>query len=367
MATLGLGLLGAAAGWGGTGSTVWVDREASVMGSRLRVVLGAETEAAAATAVDLAFETAVALERRLFATDVESDLGLVNGASPGTAVLVSPETFDLLLRAWDYAGRTDGAFDPTVGPLVDAWGDVGLAPNDETLDRALASTGRRCFDLSPASRTVARRCPDAWLDVHGVGKGAVLAAIDAALAAKGIANARIDFGRQTLLRGDVPGAAGVIDIPVPGRASERAFVWSGASGSVAIRSQAAGEAWPAAGPVVDPRTGRPIDSWGAVIVRSDDPVEADALATALLVMGPERGLRWLAARPDIEAAFVVDAVDAGWRACGRQGLVEGWSSVSTEAAVSDRGLLAPGLLACPATAERGDVLLPPEHGRWPGL
>ena len=58
------------------------------------------------------------------------------------------------------------------------------------------------------------------------------------------------------------------------------------------------------GHIIDPRSGVPVEDWGAVTVIASDPVAADCLSTALFVMGPERGIEWLQGRPEIEAVFV---------------------------------------------------------------
>ena len=60
------------------------------------------------------------------------------------------------------------------------------------------------------------------------------------------------------------------------------------------------------GHIIAPHTGMPAEAWGSVSVISQDPFEADALATALFVMGPDEGLKWAEGQQDIAALFVRD-------------------------------------------------------------
>ena len=337
-------LLAALISAGGPSSDVWVEREAVLMGTRLMVRIEAPSEAAAGSIIDRVFARVAELESRWTTGTSGSELFALREAEPGSAVPLSDDTYELLATAWSWADRTDGAFEPTVGPLVDVWGagDDGRVPDDVVVDRALASVGRRCFDLSPSSRAISRHCPDAWIDGGGLGKGAALGAIATVLEDAGVARARVDFGGQVLIlgRGD---DASMVDIADPRDRERPAFRWPDVAGSIATSAQDErtfaidGDAY---GRVIDPRSGAPVEPWGSVTVRSDDPVEADALATALLVMGPEDGIRWMAARPEVEAVLLV--VSGGTIvACGRESLVRALAPMHAGATRSEFSHSAP--------------------------
>ena len=102
--------------------------------------------------------------------------------------------------------------------------------------------------------------------------------------------------------------------------------------------------------VVDPRSGLPVEDWGSVTVRSDDPIEADAIATALFVMGPQDGIRWLAARPSIIAVLLVVSGDS-LVACGTEELVQALTPVGPGAVRSEMALTSETLRSCPAAVE----------------
>ncbi len=80
-------------------------------------------------------------------------------------------------------------------------------------------------------------------------------------------------------------------------------------------------------------------------VRSDDPLEADALATALFVMGPRDGVRWLAARPTVDAVFLV-VDDERVLACGRERILQELVALQGDASVSTAALLTSDLRSC---------------------
>jgi len=330
---------------------VWVDREMLLMGTRLRAEVEAPAEAEAQRVIDRLFDAVAALEEKWTTLDVGSELSALRSAGLGVAVPLSEDTFELLAQAWSLADRTNGAFEPTVGPLLDVWvgRDDGAEPALGVLERALASVGRRCFDLSPAARTISRYCPDAWIDGGGFGKGAALAVIEDILDEEGITRARIDFGGQLLVRGSDAARSRTIEVADPRERDRVAFEWQVQDGSVATTAQTrhgSASADRARGPVLDPKSGLPVEAWGSVTVRSDDPIEADAIATALFVMGPQDGIRWLAARPDIEAVLLV-VRENEVVACGSERLLEVLTPVRSDAVLSAAARISDTLRACP--------------------
>jgi thiamine biosynthesis lipoprotein len=88
------------------------------------------------------------------------------------------------------------------------------------------------------------------------------------------------------------------------------------------------------GHVLDPRSGHPVPAWGSVTVVATDPLVADILSTALLVMGPEAGRRWVAAHPEVHVLFLVVAA----------GGLERWCNES----------LVPLIVPRPTNSEQGD-------------
>lgn len=273
------------------GSTV--EREAWVMGTRLRIVIEGDGALDASEAVLREVER---LDAMLSTWTAGSGISAVNGATPGASVRVAPELVEVLAEAEWWADRTGRAFDPTVGPLIEAW-DLrgrGRLPSKGELQAALGAVGGDAFLLDAHTGRVERRVAGAWLDSGAFGKGAALRAAARLLRARGVARALVDLGGQLWLvaRADAPWSLGVAH---PSRRQE--VVARLRVSDVSVATSGTSERWvdvagARRGHILDPRTGASVPAWGSVTVVSPDAFEADVLATALYVMGPVEGLEW---------------------------------------------------------------------------
>lgn len=281
------------------------------MGTLLRLEVEAPSRGRALRASEAGLRAVRESEERLSTWRSDTELAVLNAAPPGHPIQLSPELFGLLSEVAGWSARTAGALDPAVGALVDAW-DLrgrGRRPDPEALGSALAASGLPCFTLLPGSRSGVRRCPGAWIDAGAFGKGAALRGARRALLGAGARTALLNFGGQLLLVGEPPQPGGwTVAVAHPGRRAEAVAWLRVPGGSVATTS--ASERWVEAGDtrighVLDPRTGRPVPPWGGVTVVSDDPLVADALSTALFVMGPEEGPAW-AEREEVAALFLTE-------------------------------------------------------------
>lgn len=280
----------------GCAGAVVLERTAYVMGTVLRLELGAADRACGLAASEAALAEVRRLETVLSAWRSDSEVGVLNGSPPGHPPQLSPELRALLTEARSWTERTGGAFDPGVGALVDAWDlrGAGRVPTATALATAMASTGL----LRTDPHTLARPDSAWWLDTGAFGKGAALRAAGAVLRAHGVTDALLDFGGQLL----VLGAARPVAIAHPAHrdsALPRTLRIAGASVSTTSSSEryvdVAGTRY---GHVLDPRTGRPVPAWGSVTVLAADAFAADAVSTALFVLGPDAALAWADAHPE---------------------------------------------------------------------
>ena len=268
------------------------------MGMEVRMTMYAPDEAAAHRAGTAAFAVIAGLDQRLSDYRDDSDLRAIERAAPGPVTVV-PEVFAVLKRAMEVSAASDGAFDPTVAPVVALWRQSRASrtlPAPEALAAARRLVGWSRVELDESAMTV--RLPEVGmrLDLGGIAKGYILQRAIDSLRSAGINSALIEAGGDIVFYGartwkaqmsaecSVLGA-GVRGAEVPGAAvlgAEGALSTSGASAQfVEIDGVRYSH-------VVDPRTGLGLTDHRTVHVRAADGATADAWATALGVIGPAR-------------------------------------------------------------------------------
>lgn len=276
------------------------------MGTTLQISVSADDRATALAASESALQEVEATEARLSTWARGPELDALNQAPPGIWFSLSPKLARDLEAAANWWRESGGAFDPGVASLVAVWDlrGEGRMPCDAELDAARRSAGFGHLELE-AGR--ARRYdPGFGLDEGGFGKGVTLDDAARAAIAAGASCVELDFGGQLLIRGEC--GERIVAIADPRSRNHTIATVPLRSGSVATSGTS--ERYVAVdgevlGHIVDPRTGRPAPSWGSVTVIADDPVAADCMATALFVMGPDRGFEWADQRPDFDAVFAV--------------------------------------------------------------
>lgn len=293
-------------------SVAWVERDAFLMGTSLRLSLSAATEREAWAASEAAIRECERMDGLLSTWREDSALAQLNEAPAGTWVALPAELYRLLERCLDWSARTGGAFDPVVGALIDAWDlrGSGTRPSDARRTRAVRASGRNRVELVDGR---ARRLdPDSWIDSGGFGKGAALDAMRWVLTTSGVTSALLDFGGQVLALGNSRESKGWhVEVADPvarqrGVATLSLRDVSAATSSASERFvDAAGERF---GHIIDARTGWPVPAWGSATVVAEDAFEADVLSTALFVMGPEAAYDWAVAN-GVAALFLVPSGD----------------------------------------------------------
>lgn len=253
------------------------------MGMEVRIVLYASDEARARMAARKAFDRIAELENIMSDYRPESELRRLERRT-GEWVQVSGELQYVLAFAIDVADRTAGAFDPTVAPLVHLWREArgsGRLPAKQTLESARALVGWKRIEMDISQKFV-RLAPGTRLDLGGIAKGAILQYVLRILDGLGFP-ALVEAGGDIAVSDAPPGEAG----------------WRIAIGDSTI--VVADAAVSISGPqhqfveidgvryshVVDPRTGMALTNGYAATVVHPSATVADALATALTVMGPE--------------------------------------------------------------------------------
>jgi len=228
------------------------------------------------------------------------------------AVALSAETRRVVGAALDLARESGGAFDPTVGPLVALWGFGAHAasrrPAEDELARVRSRVGWRKLEWDESGRLL-RRVPGVELDLSAIAKGYAVDAVIAELGAARAFGLLVEIGGEVRTSGTKPGAAPWrVGIQHPqAEALEEVVELRGValatSGDYRQQRFVDGR-WVTH--VIDPRTGRPVGRGVAsASVIAPTCMEADAVATTLMVLGAEAGLDWIEERPWLEALLLV--------------------------------------------------------------
>jgi thiamine biosynthesis lipoprotein len=220
----------------------------------------------------------------------------------------------VIAAALEISRETGGAFDPTVGPLVRLWGfGSGAAERDPTEDelaRARARTGWRHLEWDDEGRLV-RRVPAVELDLSALAKGYAVDAIVGELARDRPLGALVEVGGEVRALGakasGEPWRVGIEDPLAPDTRLEAVVALTGralaTSGDYRQVRLVDGER---RSHVLDPRTGRPAARGvSSASVIAPTCMEADAVATALMVLGADEALAWVEDRPWLEALLLV--------------------------------------------------------------
>jgi len=245
----------------------------------------------------------------------DSELARFNRSASTEWHDVSEETWAVVEQALEASAISGGAFDPTVGPLVDLWGfgpapRTGRPPAPEAIAALLPAVGAGLVETRRSPPQIRKRRPDVRLDLSGVAKGHALDQVAAHLDDRGLASYLIDVGGEFLARGErAPGEPWRLGIERPVEGT-REIVCTlvlrdeglATSGDYRQFFEAEGRRFCH---LIDPRRGAPVaHELAAASVVAATAAEADALATALMVLGPD-GAMALARERGLAALLIV--------------------------------------------------------------
>lgn len=261
---------------------------------------------------------------RMSTWEKDSELSRFNAMESTAPFSVSPTVLEVLGVAQRISRLSEGAFDVTVGPLVDAWGfgnqDRDLAqspPSEATLQKLLGRVGYRGLELNPATGHMAKSHPGMQVDVSAIAKGYGVDRIGDALERLGQRDYLVEVGGELLARGQRnDGRTWRVAIEKPSqevgayhRVLELRNRAMATSGDYRNYYEVDGQR---VSHTIDPRTGRPIrHDLASVSVVHERATWADAWATALNVLGPEAGYA-LAEAQGLAAHFITRSGPEGF-------------------------------------------------------
>jgi thiamine biosynthesis lipoprotein len=284
------------------------------MGTRFRIVLYAPDIATAEKASKAAFARVAELNRIMsdyLATSELMRLCKKFETNVGEPVQVSKDLFFVLAKAQDMSKHSEGAFDVTVGPMVQLWRKARKTqklPDPKELARAKELVGYQKMELNPKEQTLKLLVPGMQLDLGGIAKGY---AADEALAAMqpfGIDRALVAAGGDIAVHGTPPGMEGwKIDIaPLPGTKDKRRLLLKDAAVSTS------GDAEQFAvidgvrySHIVDPRTGLGLTGQRSVTVIARKGIDSDSLTKVASILPAEKALKLIEGLKGVETLIIV--------------------------------------------------------------
>jgi thiamine biosynthesis lipoprotein len=293
--------------WGCRSSAPLATLGGETMGTTYSIKIGAELGTGRGRlkrAIDTRLEQ---INAAMSTYDPASELSQINRRAGGEWIDISEDLSEVLAAALRASRETGGVFDVTVGPLVSLWGFGPEGAHDETpadakIESARALVGYRRLELRTDGRAIRKERTEVQIDLSAIAPGYAVDEIAELLAARGYGDFVVEIGGEVRARGMHPeGRPWRIGIERP-RADRREVAYAvelrdrGLSTSGDYRNvfERGGSRY---SHTIDPETGRPVrHALASVTVIADSAMSADALATALMVMGPERGLAFAEAR-----------------------------------------------------------------------
>ena len=270
------------------------------MGVDARIIVFAKDQNQAETACAAAFERMAQLDSMMSDYRKESELMLLCGQAGGPAQHVSDDLFRVLTRACEVSRRTGGAFDISVGPLIQIWRKArksGVLPAASVIREARQLVGWRKIQLHPRDHSVRLAQAGMRLDLGGIAKGYGCDEAQAVLRKNGISSALVQMGGDIVVTDPPPGAKGwTIEVPNAAGAPEIAFA------NLAISTSGDTEQFAVIGGVryshvVNPKTGWAETNRVQATLVARDGLTSDPLSTAVTLLSSAERARLLRSYP----------------------------------------------------------------------
>lgn len=252
---------------------------------------------------------------RMSTYDESSELSRFNRQRSTDWIGVSSSLLTVVREALRVSRLSSGAFDVTVGPVVNLWGfgpdprREGI-PTEAEIGAAVARVGYERLHIRASPPAIRKDDPDVYVDLSAIAKGYGVDTVAAHLEDRGIENYLVEVGGELRAKGNKapanPWRIG-IERPTPtARVVEEVIRLS--DGAVATSGdyrnffELNGERFTHE---IDPRTGRPVThNLASVTIISHSAMHADAMATALMILGPESGFQ-VAEQENLAALFLI--------------------------------------------------------------
>jgi FAD:protein FMN transferase len=311
---------------------IHVGREA--MACEFEVVLNAGQYRSAPDAAVAALDLVERLEAQLTVYRDTSEVSRLNHVAADEPVPVEAQLFDLLRKAKLLSEQTGGSFDITSGPLTKVWGFYrrqGQMPHEAAVSDALSRVGHQWLRVDESNESVRFERPGMEINLGAIGKGYALDRAAGLLLSEGVADFMLHGGNSSVLASGSRMLQTSTDRRSEGEGSSVEAGWTvalrhplrpdvrlaefrlidralGTSGSGTQYFHHQGKRY---GHILDPRTGWPAEGVLSSTVIAPTAAEADALATALYVMGLDLAKEFIAQHPEYSALMTTASTRAG--------------------------------------------------------
>lgn len=283
-------------------------QQRSLMGTPFEIQLVADSPAKAADAIDAAFAEVARIEALISSWQSDSALSQLNQLRPTTPESVPSELAEVVARAQSISALSQGAFDITYAACSHLWSvrDERI-PDEAAIADCLPRVDYRQIEVDRDEKTIAFANDHTQIGLGGIGKGYGIDGAAKILTRQGIDDFLVDGGGDLRIQGrrlDRPWSVALAHPRLPGQHLGSITVGDGAlvtSGDYERYFERDGRRYHH---IIDPTTGRPATASMAVTVIAADAATADALATALFVMGAEKGIALADSLADVEALII---------------------------------------------------------------
>lgn len=287
---------------------ILVYQEKYVMGTVFEIAAYAESSEKGSAAIAKAFEQIVRMDDLMSNYKPESALNKLNRSAHFQAQKVPPDLYRVIEQAVQFSRLSGGKFDITVAPLVNLWkatlsGDS--LPSLSQRQQAEECVGYEKIEFTPPDQ-ITFRSSCMQLDLGAIGKGYAVDRAGEMLYSYGIHNALINSGGSTILAlGSPPGKPGwLVHLRDPSHKIDPYVMLKDQSVSTSEQTAVSLLAPESAGHIIDPATGRPLDTEFAVSVITSSGTPSDGLSTTLLLLGPKVGKALVDGMGNVSAIWV---------------------------------------------------------------
>ncbi len=284
------------------------------MGTHFSINLWLEPDRTAlegGVAIQAAFDEIARIERLTSEWMPNSELTRFNAAAGGALMPLSPELFAVLARSREVSEITGGTFDVTFYAVGELWSFTpgSKPPADAAIAARLPLVDWRGIELDAKTRSGRLTTAGMKVGLGAIAKGYAVDRAAALLTERGFANHVVEGGGDTYASGTKGGKPWMVGVQKPGT---KGVVGALPSSNISVVTSGDYERFfefdgKRYAHILDPKTGRPLleaDSCKSVTLVAKNATDADAFATAVAVMGPERGMAFVESQDDLEAILL---------------------------------------------------------------